>query len=189
MHYIDEGPRSAPAVVFLHGNPTWSYLFRKLIGPLVSEGHRVLSVDHLGFGRSAAPDGAEHYTIERHSHRLATLLDSRALHDVTLVAHDWGAPIGLPWAAQRPEAIRGLFVLNTFAPQLPGPMGQRGMVRSRVFGPMLVKGRNLPTEQFLFRQAQRTPKRSMRPSSRPTAPLTPTGGRARRGLSSPAKSR
>ncbi len=154
MHYIDQGPRSAPAVVFLHGNPTWSYLFRQLIGPLVSDGHRVLSVDHLGFGRSAVPDEAEHYTVERHSHRLATLLDSCALRDVTLVVHDWGAPIGLPWAAQRPEAIRGLFVLNTFAPHLPGPMGQRSslrLLRSRLLGQMLVKGRNLPTEQFLFK--------------------------------------
>jgi len=58
----------------------------------VSEGHRVVGVDHLGFGRSAVPDGAEHYTVERHSHRLATLLDSCALRDVTLVVHEWGAP-------------------------------------------------------------------------------------------------
>jgi len=154
MHYIDEGPRFAPAVVFLHGNPTWSYLFRQLIGPLLSEGHRVISVDHLGFGRSSVPDRAEHYTVERHSQRLASVLDSRALRDVTLVVHDWGGPIGLPWAAHRPEAIRALFLLNTFAPQLPGPMGQRGslrMLRSRLIGPLLVKGRNVPTEEFLFK--------------------------------------
>lgn len=153
MHYVDVGPRGAGASVLLHGNPTWSYLFRKLIGSLAADGHRVVSVDHLGFGRSAGPNGVENYTVDRHASRLAALLDSLQLRDVTLLVHDWGGPIGLPWAAQRPETIRGLYLLNTFAPTLPGPMGERGslrMLRSRLFGPMLVKGRNVPTEQFLF---------------------------------------
>ena len=154
MHYVDEGPRDAPATVLVHGNPTWSYLFRKLIGPLATGGQRVVSVDHLGFGRSAVPEGPENYTIDRHSARLAALLDSLELHDVTLLVHDWGGPIGLPWAAGNPDAIRGLFLLNTFAPKLPGPMGERRslrMLRSRLFGPLLVKRRNVPTEEFLFK--------------------------------------
>jgi pimeloyl-ACP methyl ester carboxylesterase len=154
MHYVDEGPSTGRACVLLHGNPTWSYLFRKLIGPLAADGNRVISVDHLGFGRSAVPDRPEFYTIERHSTRLASLLDSLRLRDVTLVVHDWGGPIGLPSAARRPDAIRGLFLLNTFAPTLPGPMGERPsirMLRSRLLGPALVKGRNVPTERFLFK--------------------------------------
>jgi len=154
MHYVDEGPSTGRACVLLHGNPTWSYLFRKLIGPLAADGNRVISVDHLGFGLSAVPDDPELYTIERHSARLASLLDSLDLRDVTLVIHDWGGPIGLPWAARRPDAIRGLFLLNTFAPILPGPMGERTsirLLRSRLLGPTLVKGRNAPTEQFLFK--------------------------------------
>lgn len=154
MHYVDEGPCDAPAVVFAHGNPTWSYLFRDFIGPLAAGGHRVVSVDHLGFGRSDAPDDPLCFTVERHTQRLAALLDSLELRDVTLVPHDWGGPIALPWAARRSEALRGLFLLNTFAPRLPGPMGRRGslrMLRSRLFGAMLVKRRNVPTEQFLFK--------------------------------------
>lgn len=114
----------------------------------------MISVDHLGFGRSATPDRPELYTIERHASRLAALLDSLELRDVTLLVHDWGGPIGLPWAACRPAAVRGLFLLNTFAPRLPGPMGERAsirLLRSRLLGPTLVKGRNVPTEQFLFK--------------------------------------
>lgn len=72
IHYVDEGPATAPAVVFVHGNPTWSYLFRKLMGPLISNGHRVVGVDHLGFGRSDVPGRAEHYTVERHSERMTS---------------------------------------------------------------------------------------------------------------------
>jgi len=154
MHYVDEGARDGRAIVMLHGNPTWSYLFRKLIGPLAADGHRVISVDHLGFGRSALPDGPENYTIARHSERTAALLDTLELRDVTLLVHDWGGPIALPWAARRAEAIRGLFLLNTFAPQLPGPMGEQAairMLRSRLFGPLLVKGRDVSTERFLFK--------------------------------------
>lgn len=154
MHYVDEGPRTNRTCVLLHGNPTWSYLFRKLIGPLAADGHRVISVDHLGFGRSAVPDGPQRFTIERHSTRLASLLDSLDLRDVTLVVHDWGGPIGLPWAARRQDVVHGLALLNTFAPTLPGPMGQRAslrLLRSRLLGPTLVKGRNVPTEEFLFK--------------------------------------
>lgn len=162
MHYVDEGPRDAPAVVFAHGNPTWSYLFRNLIGALAAAGQRVVSVDHLGFGRSDVPDDPRCFTVDRHTRRLATLLDSLALRDVTLVPHDWGGPIALPWAARRSEAVRALFLLNTFAPHLPGPMGQRGalrLLRSRLFGPMLVKRGNIPTEQFLFRAGTAHPER------------------------------
>lgn len=63
MHYVDEGPRDVPAVVFAHGNPTWSYLFRDLIGPLAAAGQRVVSVDHLGFGRSDIPDDPRCFTV------------------------------------------------------------------------------------------------------------------------------
>jgi len=76
------------------------------------------------------------------------------LREVTLVPHDWGGPIALPWAACRPEVLRGLFLLNTFAPRLPGPVGQRRslrILRSRLLGPILVKRRNVPTERFLFK--------------------------------------
>lgn len=154
LHYIDEGPADGRACVLLHGNPTWSYLFRKLIGPLAADGNRVISVDHLGFGRSAVPNGPESYRIERHSRRLADLLDSLDLRDVTLVVHDWGGPIGLPWAAGHPDIIGGLFLLNTFAPKLPGPIGSRAslrVLRSPLLGRWLVNGRNVPTEQFLFK--------------------------------------
>lgn len=81
---------------------------------------------------------------------------------MTLVPHDWGGPIALPWAARRCEAVRGLLLLNTFVPRLPGPMGQRGslrLLRSRLTGPMLVTRRNVPTEHFLFKAGTAHPER------------------------------
>ena len=103
MHYVDVGPRDGRPIVLVHGNPTWGYVFRRFVGPLVAAGHRVVIPDHLGFGRSDTAGPASVYTIERHAHRFAALLDALALTDVTLVPHDWGGPIALSWAAAHPE--------------------------------------------------------------------------------------
>lgn len=202
MHYVDEGPHDGRACVLVHGNPTWSYLFRRLIGPLAAAGNRVIGVDHLGFGRSAVPTGPERYTVERHTRRLSGLLDALELRDVTLLVHDWGGPIGLPWAAQQPDAIRGLLLLNTFAPTLPGPIGARAslrLLRSRLLGPLLVKGRNVPTERFLFNVGTARPEafddtskaayRAPHPDRRSRTPMLvfPRGSRSRPTTPSPGR--
>lgn len=99
IHYVDEGSRTGRPVVMLHGNPTWGYLYRNFIPPLVDAGFRAIVPDHLGFGRSDKPCDRELYRIHRHADRLDALLEPLDLHKATVVAHDWGGPIGLAWAA------------------------------------------------------------------------------------------
>ena len=115
MHYVDEGPRDGRPVVMVHGNPTWGYLYRNFIGPLVEAGHRAIVPDHLGFGRSEKPRDAELYRVPRHARRLDALLESLDLRGAVVVPQDWGGPTGLYWATQHPERVDGLFILNTFA--------------------------------------------------------------------------
>lgn len=160
LHYIDEGPRDAQPVLLLHGNPTWSYMYRRVIAPLISEGRRVIAVDHLGFGRSAIPADESAYTVVRHRARLRALLAEFDLYDVTVVLHDWSGPIALPWVAESSDRVAGLLLLNTFPPRLPGPIGERGslrMLRSKLLGPWLVQKRDVPTEEFLFRSGTAKP--------------------------------
>jgi pimeloyl-ACP methyl ester carboxylesterase len=114
LHYVDEGPREGRPVVMVHGNPTWGYLYRNFIPPLVEAGYRVIVLDLLGAGRSDKPDRAEVYTIRRHAERTEQLLESLDLRDATLVPHDWGMN-SLYWAIHHPERLRGLFILNTIA--------------------------------------------------------------------------
>jgi haloalkane dehalogenase len=154
LHYVDEGPRDGRPVVMLHGNPTWAYLYRRFVPALTAAGHRAIAVDLLGFGRSDKPADAGAYAIDRHAARLAHLLDSLELHDACLVVHDWGGPIGLPWAVRHPDRVTRLMILNTFAPRLPGPMGKGAtlrMLRTRGLGEMIATVRAGLTEDFLFK--------------------------------------
>jgi haloalkane dehalogenase len=113
---VDEGV--GPPVVLVHGTPTWSFVYRRLIPPLVAAGHRVLAPDHLGFGLSDRPATAG-YRPEDHARRLAALLDALAagdpaFRDLTLVVHDLGGPVGLSYAVERPERVARLVVCNTW---------------------------------------------------------------------------
>ena len=105
MHYVDEGPTDGPPVVLLHGEPTWSYLYRTMIPPLADAGHRVLAPDLIGFGRSDKPARIEDYTYWRHVEWLTSWFDSLDLHGVTLLGQDWGSLIGLRIAAERGHRI------------------------------------------------------------------------------------
>jgi haloalkane dehalogenase len=152
MHYIDEG--EGPPVVMVHGNPTWGYLYRNFVGPVVEAGHRVIVPDLLGFGRSDKPDRTEAYEIGAHADRLAALLDSLDLDRVTMVVQDWGGPIGLYWAARNPERVRGLFVLNTFAHRprdtVKLPFALK-LFRARGVGEVMVKGLHAFVRGGVFR--------------------------------------
>jgi haloalkane dehalogenase len=117
MHHLDEG--TGPPIVLLHGEPTWSYLYRKMIGPL-SGSHRVIAPDFIGFGRSDKPTDINWYTYDRHVDSLVQLLDQLDLRDVTLVVQDWGGPIGLRVAVEHPESFSRLVILNTGIMR-PGP--------------------------------------------------------------------
>ena len=111
MHYVDEGAGGTP-VVFVHGTPTWSFLYRHLIARLVPR-HRVIAVDNLGFGLSDKPAVAP-YEPKDHARRLVALLDFLDLSGATLVVHDFGGPIGLAAALQRPDRIERLVLFNTW---------------------------------------------------------------------------
>ncbi|MBV9310343.1 MAG: alpha/beta fold hydrolase [Solirubrobacterales bacterium] len=100
-------------VVFFHGEPTWSFLWRKVIPPVRDAGYRCIAPDLPGFGRSDKPTALEWYTYDRHSAAATALLDELDLHDVTAVVHDWGGPIGLRVAVERPERVTRIVMLDT----------------------------------------------------------------------------
>lgn len=111
---VDEGPSDAHPVVLLHGEPTWGYLWRHVLPPLLDAGHRVVVPDHVGFGRSDKPQPRDWYSYDRLYDALDQHLDA-ALGDApaTLVVHDWGGLLGLAWAAANPDRVARLVLLNT----------------------------------------------------------------------------
>jgi haloalkane dehalogenase len=111
MHYVDEG-QGDPVVCF-HGEPTWAYLYRKMLPPLMEAGHRVISPDYAGFGRSDKPTDRRWYSYDRHVELVSALLASLELSDATVVVQDWGGPVGLRWAVENPERVARLVILNT----------------------------------------------------------------------------
>lgn len=113
QHHVDEGPRDGEVIVCLHGEPTWGYLYRKMIGPL-SERYRVIVPDHMGFGKSETPQDRP-YTLQTHVENLTALLDHLDVADVTLVMQDWGGPIGTGYAVRQPDRVKRLFLANTIA--------------------------------------------------------------------------
>jgi haloalkane dehalogenase len=119
LAYVDEGPRDASALLMLHGNPTWSYMFRRPIAELSVKGHRCVAVDHMGFGRSDKPAALHRYTLATHVENLRALVDELDLRDVVLVAHDWGGPIGIGAMLERLDRLRALVLMNTWAWELP----------------------------------------------------------------------
>ena len=108
---IDEGDGS-PVVLF-HGEPTWSFLYRKVIPPLLEAGHRCVAPDYPGFGRSDKPTDFDWYTYDRHTEAMVALLEEAKVEGATFVTQDWGGPIGMRIAAERPELCSRLVVMDT----------------------------------------------------------------------------
>ncbi|MBY0568777.1 MAG: haloalkane dehalogenase [Hyphomonadaceae bacterium] len=113
---IDEGPRDAAPVLLMHGEPTWSFLYRKIIAGLVAKGHRVVAPDLVGFGRSDKPAAREDYTYERHVAWMSDWLIANDMKDITLFCQDWGGLIGLRLVAAFPERFARVCAANTFLP-------------------------------------------------------------------------
>ena len=113
MAYVDEGPPDAPVVLCLHGEPTWSFLYRKMIPVFLAAGHRVVAPDLFGFGRSDKPVHDEAYTFEFHRTSLLDLVDALGLRQVTLVVQDWGGLLGLTLPVDRPDLVARLLIMNT----------------------------------------------------------------------------
>lgn len=162
LHFVDEGSAAGAPIVFAHGNPAWSFIYRDAISRVVGAGHRAIAIDHLGFGRSDKPVGRSLYSIERHADRFAALIDTLEVRDAIVVVHDWGGPIGLDWAVRNPDRVAGIFVLNTFAHRPPGrvplPLPIR-LFRAPLLGELMVKRANLFTRGFLFHAGTTHPER------------------------------
>jgi haloalkane dehalogenase len=126
LHYIDEGPRAAPPVLMLHGEPTWSYLYRHMIGPVVAAGLRALAPDLIGFGRSDKPAARGDYSYAGQVAWIRHWVEALDLRDITLVCQDWGSLIGLRLAAENPERFSRIVLSNGGLPV--------GVGFSRAFG-------------------------------------------------------
>ena len=116
VHYLDEGPPDADPVLLMHGEPSWSYLYRKMIPVLVQAGHRVIAPDLVGFGRSDKPGQRTDYTYQRHVQWMQSLLDQLLLTEITLVCQDWGGLIGLRLVAENPDRFARVVAANTMLP-------------------------------------------------------------------------
>lgn len=136
MHYVDVGPTAGPkehaaTILCLHGEPTWCYLYRKMI-PILSGAHRVVAPDMVGFGRSDKLSERTDYTFDMHRDAMVGFLDALGLNDITLVCQDWGGLIGLRIAAEMPERFARLVIMNTGLPTGDEPPSE-GFKRWRDF--------------------------------------------------------
>ncbi len=124
IHYLDEGPANAAPVLLMHGEPSWSYLYRKMIPIIRAAGHRVIAPDLVGFSRSDKPAQREDYTYQRHVDWMRGLLEQLDLKQITLVGQDWGGLIGLRLAAEHEERFARIVAANTGLPTGDHPMGE-----------------------------------------------------------------
>jgi cis-3-alkyl-4-acyloxetan-2-one decarboxylase len=155
MHHVEWGGglggMRKPTVLLLHGNPTWSFLYRDWIRPLAKVA-RVVAVDHVGFGRSDHPSDPRYYTLERHIRNLEELAAKLGLRRVVPVMQDWGGPIGLGYATRQRDELAGLVVLNTWAftrkVRMRLPFGFR-LLKARGIGEVVFGRRNAFVESFL----------------------------------------
>lgn len=116
VHYLDEGAKDAAPILLLHGEPTWSYLYRKMIPILVQAGHRVIAPDLVGFGRSDKPSKRSDYTYQRHVDWITSVVLQLDLTNITLVCQDWGGLIGLRIAAEESPRFARIVAANTMLP-------------------------------------------------------------------------
>jgi haloalkane dehalogenase len=122
IHYVDEGPKEGDPVLLMHGEPSWSYLYRKMIPVILDAGHRAVAPDLVGFGRSDKPTERSHYTYQSHVDWMQTWLEKMGLNKITLVCQDWGGLIGLRLVANNPDLFARVVVANTGLPTGDTPM-------------------------------------------------------------------
>ncbi|MBX7058309.1 MAG: haloalkane dehalogenase [Leptospirales bacterium] len=124
MHYVDEGPRQGPLWLLLHGEPSWSYLYRKMIAPLAAAGFRVVAPDLIGFGKSDKPTDPSVYTYQSHLDWLRDFVLGLNLQDISMFCQDWGGLLGLRLAAEHGDRFRRIAAGNTFLPAGDTPAGE-----------------------------------------------------------------
>jgi cis-3-alkyl-4-acyloxetan-2-one decarboxylase len=159
LHHVEEG--TGPPVLLLHGNPTWSYLYRRFLPPIAGAGFRAIAVDHMGFGRSDRPPGHGRYTMRGHVENLLAFIRELDLRDLTLVMQDWGGPIGFGAAVEEPDRVARLVIMNTGVGVFPSgtPMPLHEPFRTRGLGEILGLGANLFVETMFggMRRESATP--------------------------------
>jgi haloalkane dehalogenase len=116
IHYVDEGPRDAPVILCLHGEPSWSYLYRKMIPLFTATGFRAVVPDLVGFGRSDKPSQRSDYSYKKHVQWMKDWIDEVGLRDITMLGQDWGGLIGLRLLAENPDLFARFSLSNTFLP-------------------------------------------------------------------------
>jgi haloalkane dehalogenase len=116
MHYVDEGPRTGLPILLLHGEPSWSYLYRKMIPPLVEAGYRVVAPDLIGFGKSDKFEEKEAYSYQSYMDWMNTFIQQLDLQNCTLFCQDWGGLIGLRLAIDQADRFKAIIAANTFLP-------------------------------------------------------------------------
>ncbi len=155
LHYIDQGPAKGRPVVLLHGNPTWSFLWRKVIAEL--DEFRVIAPDLLGLGFSDRLPRLEDHTVDRHADAISDLLTALDLEDVILVGQDWGGPIIAGVGARLPARIRGLVLANTAValPKVPRGTTFHRFARLPVLADLVFRGLGFPQNAMRFTQGDR----------------------------------
>lgn len=138
LHYIEEG--KGDPVVFVHGNPTWSFYFRKLISRF-SKKHRCIAIDHLGMGLSSKPLEGD-YSLADHIRRFGQFIDHLGLNKITLVVHDWGGAIGLGWAVEHPDRIKRIVITNTAAFNSTDVPKRISILKTPLLGEAAIRGLN-----------------------------------------------
>ncbi len=117
VHFIDEGPRDAPVVLMMHGEPSWSYLYRKMVAPVVAAGFRVVAPDLIGFGKSDKPAAQSDYSYARHVAWMRSWVEQLDLQYVTLACQDWGSLVGLRLVAEMPDRFASVALSNGGLPE------------------------------------------------------------------------
>jgi len=127
VHYVDEGPSTARPVLLLHGEPSWSYLYRKMIPIIAGAGHRAVAPDLVGFGRSDKPAERGDYTFQRHVDWMTSFVEHLDLQEITLFGHDWGSLIGLRMVAEQPDRFARFVIGNGGLPAGDAPANEAFM--------------------------------------------------------------
>jgi len=126
IHYVDEGPRDGQVILLMHGQPSWSYLYRHMIPVLANAGFRVIAPDNVGFGKSDKPLKSSDHSYQMHIDVMSNFVDELALENVTFFGQDWGGLIGLRVVAERPSKFSRIMISNTTLPAAPGIQGWLG---------------------------------------------------------------
>ena len=158
LHYVDERPRDNPGaepIVMLHGNPTWSYLYRNFAPPLLEAGYRCVVPDHMGYGKSEKSLDRAEFLLKRKIDYFTDVMDQLELKDITLVMQDWGGSIGLGYAVEHPDRIKRLIIMSTWAFVFPEDIPDENlppllaMCRRPEIGETMLLAYNVFVEGFL----------------------------------------